>query len=188
MILDCVHCGRQYDAGGIISGTAIACACGDLLAVPTHEELEDEAVVKQFVHRWAKSCDTTADALAVAGGWEFIAGSAAIRIEQDTATATLTIRASLLPLPDGDSARLALFQRLLELNYQHTGEARFAIADGEVIVTFTRPTLGLDYHEFQQAVEQVARTADDFDDELRLQFFPTASSEIDLSGDEVPEV
>jgi hypothetical protein len=185
MILDCAHCGRQYDASQIAPGGAVACACGDLLAVPGPEELEDDAVVKQFVERWARTCDTTPDALAVEGGWEFIAGSAAIRIEHDTQAATLTIRASLMPLPDGESPRLALYQRLLELNYRDTGEARFAVADGEVIVTFTRPTLGLDYHEFQQAVEQVARTADDFDDELRLQFFPGTAGEVDLSGDEV---
>jgi hypothetical protein len=184
MIVDCIHCGRQYDAAGVSSGSAIACQCGDLLAVAVPEELEGEEVVKQFIERWAKSCDTTAEALAVEAGWEFIAGSAAIRIDHDAAAGSLTIRSSLLPLPEDASARLALFERLLQLNFQQTGEARFAIADAEVIVTFTRPTLGLDYHEFRQAVEQVARTADDFDDELRQEFLGAPASEIDLTDDE----
>jgi hypothetical protein len=184
MIVECVHCGRQYDACEAPAASAVACQCGDLLAVAAPEDLEGEEVVKQFIERWARSCDTTADALAVADGWEFIAGSAAISIGHDAAAGTLTIRSSLLPLPQDEALRLALFQRLLELNYQQTGEARFALADDEVIVTFTRPTLGLDYHEFQQAVEQVARTADDFDDELRQEFLGDAA-EIDLSEDEV---
>lgn len=185
MILQCVHCGRHYDAGGASAGQAIACQCGDLLSVPSPEDLEDGQVVMEFVERWAQSCDTTAAALASGEGWEFIAGSVEIGLKHDAAAGTITIRSSVMPLPEDDAARLALYARLLELNYQQTGEARFALADDEVIVTFTRPTLGLDYHEFQQAIDQVARTADDYDDELRLDFLGQAAEEIDLSDDEV---
>jgi hypothetical protein len=88
-----------------------------------------------------------------------------------------------MPLPEAEPQRLALFEKLLRLNYHQTGEARFAVDGDEVIITFTRPTLGLDYHEFLQAVEQVAAAADDFDDELRREF--AGEPEIDLAEDEV---
>jgi hypothetical protein len=183
MILDCARCGREYDAGALEAGAAVACECGDVLCVPAADDLEHPEVVKQFVQRWAGSCDTTAEALAVEGGWEFVAGSAVVRIEHDAQEATLTIRSSVMPLPADEPQRLALFEKLLRLNYHRTGEARFALDGGEVIVTFTRPTLGLDYHEFQQAVEQVAATADDFDEELLREF--AGQDEIDLTEDEV---
>lgn len=183
MILDCAHCGREYDVGRLEPGAAVSCECGDLLCVPAAEDLEHPEVVQQFVQRWASACDTTAEALAVEGGWEFVAGSAVVRIEHDAEQATLTIRSAVMPLPDADPQRLALYEKLLRLNYHQTGEARFAVDGAEVIITFTRPTLGLDYHEFQQAVEQVAATADDFDDELRREF--GLEAEIDLSDDEV---
>jgi len=183
MILPCAHCGRQYDVGAVPPGGAVACECGDLLSVPSPEDLENETVVRQFVERWAQACNTTAEALTANGGWEFIAGSAEVRIEHDAAEATLTIRAVLLAVPEEPPRRLALFDKLLHLNYHDTGEARFAVLGGDVVVTFTRPTLGLDYHEFQQAIEQVARTADDYDDELRREFADDEA--IDLSEDEV---
>jgi hypothetical protein len=183
MIVACAHCRREYDVGHLPPGAAVSCECGDLLCVPAAEDLEQPEVVRQFVERWAKSCDTTAGALAADGGWEFVAGSAVVRIEHDALEATLTIRSSVMPLPDEPSQRLALYEKLLRLNYHQTGEARFAIDEGEVIVTFTRPTLGLDYHEFQQAVEEVAATADDFDDELRREF--GGQEEVDLAEDEV---
>jgi hypothetical protein len=145
--------------------------------------MEHPDVVKEFVARWAGSCDTTAEALAAAGGWEFVAGSAVVRIEHDAEQSRLTIRSAVMPLPEAESQRLALFEKLLRLNYHQTGEARFAVDGDEVIVTFTRPTLGLDYHEFQQAVEQVAAAADDFDDELRREF--AGELEIALAEDEV---
>lgn len=183
MILDCTHCGREYDVGQLEAGATVACACGDLLCVPAIEDLEQAGVVRQFVERWANSCDTTAAALAVDGGWEFLAGSAAVLIQHNAQTAVITIRSSLLPLPEDAGLRLALYEKLLRLNYQQTGEARFAIDGNEVIVTFTRPTLGLDYHEFQQAVAEVAATADDFDDELRREFSP--ADEAQISDDDV---
>ena len=182
MIVDCAHCGRQYDVGQLTAGQAVACECGDLLCVPSPEELEGPQVVEKFVERWAEACDTSAGALAVEGGWEFIAGSVEVRVEHDDEAATITIRSALLPVPQEPSRRAALFEKLLHLNHRQTGEARFAVAEGEVLVTFTRPTLGLDYHEFQQAVEQVARVADDYDDELLGEF---GEQPIDLADDEV---
>src|SRR5690606_39056784 len=145
------------------------CQCGDLLSVPAAEDLENPEVLQQFVERWARSCDTTADALAVDGGWEFLSGSAEVRIEHDAEQGSVTILSRVMPVPQSPERRPALYEKLLHLNYLQTGEARFALDQGEVIVTFTRPMLGLDYHEFLRAVEQVAAAADDFDEELRRQ-------------------
>jgi hypothetical protein len=183
MIVQCARCGSEYDAGQLAAGSSVQCQCGDLLCVPAADDLERPEVVQQFVERWARSCDTTAEALAVDGGWEFLAGSAEVRIEHDAEEATLTIRSDVMALPADAAHRAALLEKLLRLNYQQTGEARFAIDGEEVIITFTRPTLGLDFHEFTQAVDQVAATADDFDDELRREF---GEAELDLSDDEVP--
>jgi hypothetical protein len=148
VIVQCARCGCEYDAGHLAAGSAVACQCGDLLCVPAADDLEHPEVIEQFVERWAKSSDTTADALAVDGGWEFLAGSAEVRIEHDAEDAALTIRSSVMTLPADAKRRAAMMEKLLRLNYQQTGEARFAIDADEVIITFTRPTLGLDYHEF----------------------------------------
>ena len=177
MILQCANCERHYDAGTLERGNVVRCECGDLLVVPDPEQLEAAAMLGEYLERWAQDFGKTADSLKVDGGWEFIAGSVVVRIAHDEAEQTISIESILLPIPEDEDRRLSLFSRLLELNHRRTGEARFAIHGGQVTVTFTRPTLGLDYLEFQRAVEEVARTADDYDDELSAEFGAAATDD-----------
>ena len=170
MIVECGQCRRRYDAATLDSRAVVRCECGDLLIVPDAEQLENLAVVEKYLERWAEEHGQSAEQLRAHGGWEFIAGSALVRVEHDPAEETVTIEAALLAVPEAADKQLPLFTRLLELNHRKTGEARFAVREQEVVVTFTRPTLGLDYVEFQRAVEEVARTADDYDDELTAEF------------------
>jgi len=170
MIVECGQCQRKYDASTLEPRAVVHCQCGDLLIVPEGEQLETLHVVEKYLDRWAQEHGQSAEQLRANQGWEFIAGSALVRVEQDAADETVTIEAAMLPVPEKAETQLALFTRLLELNHRTTGEARFAVRDQEVVVTFTRPTLGLDYLEFQRAIEEVARTADDYDDELTAEF------------------
>ena len=178
MILLCAHCGKSYDAAGLEGGSVVQCACGDWLSVPEADALTGASMIGAYVERWAAACGTTAEALAVDGGWEFIAGSAQVRIQHDAEDDSLTVYSTLLVVPEQAAQRLPLFTKLLELNYRRTGEARFALADSEVLVTFTRPTQGLDFHEFQRAIEEVARTADDYDDELQTEYGDAEPSQL----------
>jgi hypothetical protein len=167
VILCCERCGRRYDAAELEPGRAARCLCGDLLARPDMSELDQGRLVEQYVARWAEASGTKAEALAVGGGWEFIAEGTPVRVEHDAELAAVTFRSAPWPLPEAAERRLALCEQLLAWNDRRTGQARFALADGEAVATFTRPVLGLDYHEFQRAVEEVARAADDFDEEIR---------------------
>ena len=99
----------------------------------------------------------------------------------------LTIDSTILTLPDHLPAEPDLLRRLLELNHRATGEARFALVGRNVVVTFTRPTLGLDYEEFETAITAVTRTADDYDDQLQAEFLSTLQPdlpEIELSDED----
>jgi hypothetical protein len=170
VILSCAHCDRQYDAAELEPRSVVRCECGNLLIVPDPEQLESPTVIHEYLERWAGESGKTAASLQVDGGWEFVAGSAIVRIEHDLSENTISIESLLMSIPDAAERRLALFAKLLELNYRATGEARFAVHRGQVTISFTRPTLGLDYLEFQRAVEEVARTADDYDEELAAEF------------------
>ena len=170
MILHCGKCDRHFDAAGVEPRSVVRCECGDLLMVPDPEQLEAANVIPQYLERWAQEFGKSAESFQAGDGWEFIAGSAMIRIEHDAVEQTFSVESVLLPVPDNERRRLDLYSRLLELNYRRTGEARFAVQSDQVVVTFSRPTLGLDYLEFQRAVDEVARAADDYDDELTAEF------------------
>lgn len=186
MILQCGHCKARYDASGQDPGAQVACACGDFLTVPDLEMMEAETMIEKYLQRLAEEEGIPLDPKAQGNRWEFQRGSARIRLEFDPENDALTIESVIMPLPAQANPREKLFQKILELNYRSTGEARFALHGGNVVVTFTRSGTGLDYLEFSSAMQSVCRTADDYDDELRAEFLPAAAGadaeeEIDLS-------
>ncbi len=145
-------------------------------------------MVSKYVQRLVAEEGIKLGSVASADRWIFQRGSARIEIAFDAQDNDLTVESVIMPLPDAAARRHALYERVLELNHRSTGEARFAIRAGDLIVTFTRDVIGMDYLEFQSAIASVSRTADDYDDELRGAFLfgaapaDDADEEVDLSG------
>ena len=188
MILCCGHCDVQFDVSGRDPGSFVKCACGDVLVIPQLECVEAPAMVGKYMQRLVAEEGVKLGSPASADRWVFQRGSARIEIAFDAQDNDLTVESVIMPLPDDAGRRHALYERVLELNHRSTGEARFAIRAGGLIVTFTRDVTGMDYLEFQSAIASVSRTADDYDDELRRAFLCGAASaddadeEVDLSG------
>jgi hypothetical protein len=188
MILSCGRCHAQYDTSGREPGTFVICACGDVLVVPQLEFMEATLMIAKYVQRLAVEEGIKLDAVVPANRWEFQRGSARIGVAFDAKDNSLTVESVIMPLPGDPACRHGLFEKVLELNHRSTGEARFAVSAGDLIVTFTRDITGMDYLEFQSAIASVSRTADDYDDELRGNFLSQMTApedgddEVDLAS------
>ena len=66
----------------------------------------------------------------------------------------------------------ALYRQLLELNYLATEDGAFAIdrQSGRVYLRAMRSLESLDFDEFVDLLDTIARVADEWDDKLRAQF------------------
>lgn len=186
MTIKCNRCGRQYDVTMLSPGTGVSCECGDVLIVPAPSDAAGSKLVEGYLERLAKETGINLSEAKVADGWQFLYGSARIRLRLATDD-RLVIESTVMAVPGDAAVRGKLFQKLLELNRDGTGEARFALSGNEVIVIFARSTLGLDYEEFLSAAQSVCRTADDHDDALKAEFGSAAGGapeEIQLGQEE----
>ncbi|URR35197.1 YbjN domain-containing protein [Thermosynechococcus sp. HN-54] len=102
--------------------------------------------------------------------WMFRYGSAEVFVQLSGHTEEdfLTIWSPVLPLPVTDE--LALYRKLLTLNWLTTLEAHFAIAEGQVQVVATRTLGGISAGEIARLITIVATLADDYDDALKAEF------------------
>jgi hypothetical protein len=66
------------------------------------------------------------------------------------------LRASLGTLPEGDHARLQLFQKLLELNATDLVHGAYGLEGEEVILTDALELQDLDYSEFLASLESLS--------------------------------
>jgi hypothetical protein len=186
MIIACGQCKSMYDVSAHEAGTPVVCKCGEILLVPEQDYIEGATMITTYMKRLAEEENIRLGTIQDAGVWEFRRGSAVIRVEYSPKEDQLTVGSIIMPIPENVTHKVELYQRILELNHRSTGEARFATAAGNVIVTFSRYVTGLDYVEFHSAIESVSRTSDDYDDELRADFMPgtegAEDEEIDLSS------
>ena len=102
--------------------------------------------------------------------WKFQYGSVEVfvKLTGSSGEDVLTVWAEVLRLPVKNEA--ALTRQLLELNWNTTFEARFAIADGQVSVMTTRSVEDLSAAEISRAITIVAGIADEHDDRLLAEF------------------
>ncbi|BAC08391.1 YbjN domain-containing protein [Thermosynechococcus vestitus] len=102
--------------------------------------------------------------------WMFRYGSAEVFVQLSGHTEEdfLTIWSPVLPLPVADE--LALYRKLLTLNWLTTFEAHFAIAEEQVQVVASRTLGGITAGEISRLITIVATLADDYDDALRAEF------------------
>jgi T3SS (YopN, CesT) and YbjN peptide-binding chaperone 1 len=114
--------------------------------------------------------------------WGLKRGSAAILVsvfKSDRGDAAFLRAVSpVMTMPDGD--RLALYQRLLELNGQGLVNAAFGISGERIVVKSERPASWLEAAEVEQIIMQLSAVADTYDDRLVREFGGERASE--LSG------
>ncbi len=81
---------------------------------------------------------------------------------------TLMVWAAVLKLPAKDEPKL--MRQLLEKNWSDTLEARFSIANEEVVVVINRSIADLSPSELSRAITIVATIADEIDEPLIAEF------------------
>jgi Putative bacterial sensory transduction regulator len=102
--------------------------------------------------------------------WKFSYGSVEVfvQLSGETDDDILSVWADVLPLPVKNQAEL--MTKLLEMNWNHTLEARFAITENRVVAMSTRTVADLSPGEISRAITLVADVADTHDDELKAAF------------------
>jgi hypothetical protein len=102
--------------------------------------------------------------------WKFTYGTVDVCV-QLTGTSDedmFTVWSSVLSLPAKDEAKL--MRLLLEMNWNQTFEARYAIVDDKVVVVSSRTVDDLSPVEISRAITIVATIADDSDEPLMEEF------------------
>jgi hypothetical protein len=102
--------------------------------------------------------------------WKFSYGSVEVFVQLTGKTDddVLTIWSYILNLPTQHQPEL--MQKLLQMNWESTLEAKFAIIDTQVVVMSTRTVAELSPGEISRAITLVANVADDNDDDLKAAF------------------
>lgn len=102
--------------------------------------------------------------------WRFTYGTVEVFVQLSGVAPEdiLTVWASVLSLPAKNEAQL--MQRLLEMNWAETFEARFAIFNYEVVVVTSRNLEDLSAAEISRLITVVATIADEHDEALQAEF------------------
>ena len=89
--------------------------------------------------------------------------------DPEHAESLVVVRLSLMRVPE--TAGVAFYERLLELNHASLGRAAFSVdGDGLVWLTAGRPVEDLDPGELIDLILWTSEYADDLDDELLAEF------------------
>jgi hypothetical protein len=102
--------------------------------------------------------------------WKFKYGSAEVFVQLTGINDedTLTVWSVVLSLPAKNEPQL--MRKLLEMNWQETVEARFAIVDNQLVVVASRSVADMSAGEISRAVTIVATVADTHDDALQAEY------------------
>jgi hypothetical protein len=102
--------------------------------------------------------------------WKFKYGSAEVFVQLTGINDedTLTVWSVVLSLPAKNEPEL--MRKLLEMNWQETVEARFAIVDNQLVVVASRSVADMSAGEISRAVTIVATVADNHDDALQAEY------------------
>jgi Tir chaperone protein (CesT) family len=104
-------------------------------------------------------------------GYTFVKkGSATVGINVLSKQGVLIFLAFIMKIPE--SGQLDLYKKLLELNFLETADASFAIdkKSSKIYLRSLRGLTGLDYEEFVDILDTVAKVADLWDDRLLAEF------------------
>lgn len=102
--------------------------------------------------------------------WKFKYGSAEVFVQLTGINDedTLTVWSVVLSLPAKNEPQL--MRKLLEMNWQETVEARFAIVENQLVVVASRSVADMSAGEISRAVTIVATVADNHDDALQAEY------------------
>ena len=102
--------------------------------------------------------------------WKFKYGSAEVFVQLTGINDedTLTVWSVVLTLPTKNEPEL--MRKLLEMNWQETVEARFAIVENQLVVVASRSVADMSAGEISRAVTIVATVADNHDDALQAEY------------------
>ena len=129
------------------------------------EVVDPLARVATFLERFARERNLTLPPLSAEGVGSIQRGSAVVTIHAMAERGVLLLLANVASAPRLDEARA---KKLLTLSFVDTGDAAFALhpQTGDLYLRILRGLEGLDYEEFEDIVDSIARTADHWDDKL----------------------
>lgn len=132
--------------------------------------MSDRARIAEYIQRFSELIGVPIAAPDADGFTQISRGSATVGINVVDEKGFLMLLAPIMDVPANN--REALYRQLLELNYLATEDGAFAIdrQSGRVYVRALRPLESLDFDEFVDLLDTVARVADEWDDKLRAQF------------------
>jgi Putative bacterial sensory transduction regulator len=144
------------------------------LSVPTDDEELLDVQYIDIIQTVIGSLDPNHTAMVSAGEtgrlWKFSYGSVEVfvQLSGQTDDDILTVWSNVLTLPVKNQGDLT--QRLLQMNWDSTLEARFAITNNQVVAMSTRSVAELSPGEISRAITLVANVADANDDDLQAAF------------------
>jgi hypothetical protein len=132
--------------------------------------MTDGKRVAEYIQRFSELIGVPIDPLDKDGFTQVARGSATVGINVVEQKGFILFLAPIMEVPEHN--RELLYRRLLELNYLATEDGAFAIDrdTGRVYLRALRSLEALDFEEFVDMLDTVARIADEYDDQLRAQF------------------
>ncbi len=131
------------------------------------QRVDPAARVAQYLERFGRERNLTLPPLSAEGVGSIQRGSAVVTIHvlAERGVLLLLSRVAIAPELDATKAR-----RLLAASFIETGDAAFALhpQTGDLYLRVLRGLEGLDYAEFEDVVHSIARTADKWDDKLKI--------------------
>lgn len=121
--------------------------------------------VAEFLDRFGRERNLVLPPMGEDGVGSIARGSAVVTIHVLAEQDVLLILARVAKAPKLDAERAV---KLLQASFLETGDAAFALhpQTGDLYLRSHRGLDGLDYEEFEELVDSIARTADGWDDRL----------------------
>ncbi len=132
--------------------------------------MTDVQRVADYIQRFAELIGVPIDPLDKDGYTQVARGSATVGINVIEQKGFILFLAPIMDVPE--KRREELYRQLLELNHLATEDGAFAIdrKTNRVYLRALRSLDCLDFDEFCDMLDAIARVADEWDDKLRAQF------------------
>jgi hypothetical protein len=132
--------------------------------------MTDVQRVADYIHRFSELIGVPIDPLDQDGYTQVARGSATVGINVIEQKGFILFLAPIMDVPQ--ARREELYRQLLELNHLATEDGAFSIdrATGRIYLRALRSLDCLDFDEFVDMLDTIARIADEWDDKLRAQF------------------
>jgi hypothetical protein len=126
---------------------------------------DPRARVAEYLDRFGRERNVTLPPIGEDGVGMIQRGTAVVTIHVLAEKGVLLLLSRIAKAPELDAGKA---RRLLEASFLETGDAAFALhpQTGDLYLRILRGLEGLDYEEFEDIVDSIARTADKWDDQL----------------------